>query len=207
MELIINKKGKKYNYHELQLFNRNDNLHLSCINNVLSDAECDNLINITENLKYKEASLFTINGKEYFDYYTRKSQRCIIDNFDFANKLLQRITNYIPHIYRGKQFHSINERLRFLKYETDDNFNRHSDACYSDESNNISSMITILIYLNENYEGANTTFFTNSNDNKGFSLVPKIGMVCLMDQDIQHEVPPLLNGIKYALRTELMYEN
>jgi hypothetical protein len=34
MELIINKKGKKYNYHELQLFNRNDNLHLSCINNL-----------------------------------------------------------------------------------------------------------------------------------------------------------------------------
>ena len=126
---------------------------------------------------------------------------------NIKKQLLQRIKHYIPHIYRGKQFHSINERLRFLKYETDDNFNRHMDACYSDESNNISSMITILIYLNENYEGANTTFFTNSNDNKGFSLVPKIGMVCLMDQDIQHEVPQLLNGIKYALRTELMYEN
>ena len=206
MELIINKKGKKYNYHESQVFNRNDNLYLSCVNDVFSDVECDNLIDISENLKYKEASLFTKNGKEYFDDYTRKSQRCIIDNSDFANKLLERIKHYIPHIYRGKVFHSINNRLRFLKYDAGGNFKRHSDGCYSDKNNNTMSMITILIYLNENYEGANTTFFNDSRDTKGFSLDPKIGIVCLMDQDIEHEVPPLLNGIKYAIRTELMYE-
>jgi hypothetical protein len=27
------------------------------------------------------------------------------------------------------------------------------------------------------------------------------------DQEIEHEVPHLQNGIKYAIRTELMYKN
>ena len=144
MELIVNKKGKKYNYYESQLFNRDDNLYLSCISNVLSDLECDDLINISEDLKYKGASLFTEKGVEFFDEYTRKSKRCIIDNTDFANKLLERIKHYIPFIYRGKVFHSVNERLRFLKYEDGGNFKRHADGCYSDKNNNTMSMITIF---------------------------------------------------------------
>ena len=59
----------------------------------------------------------------------------------------------------------------------------------------------MLIYLNDDYEGGNTKFLF---DNE-ISIIPKIGLICLMDQNILHEVPKLINGVKYVIRTELMY--
>ena len=66
-------------------------------------------------------------------------------------------------------------------------------------------MITILIYLNDDYQGANTKFFSDSYDKIGLSLKPTNGMVCIMQQNIEHEVPKIERGIKYVIRTELMY--
>ena len=61
----------------------------------------------------------------------------------------------------------------------------------------------MLIYLNDDYEGGNTKFlFDDSNE---ISIIPKIGLICLMDQNILHEVPNIINGVKYVIRTELMY--
>ena len=60
----------------------------------------------------------------------------------------------------------------------------------------------MLIYLNDDYEGGNTKFLF---DNE-ISIIPKIGLICLMDQNILHEVPKLVSGIKYVIRTELMYK-
>ena len=59
----------------------------------------------------------------------------------------------------------------------------------------------MLIYLNDDYEGGNTKFLF---DNE-ISIIPTIGLICLMDQNILHEVPKLINGVKYVIRTELMY--
>ena len=59
----------------------------------------------------------------------------------------------------------------------------------------------MLIYLNDDYEGGNTKFLF---DNE-ISIIPKIGLICLMDQNILHEVPNIINGVKYVIRTELMY--
>ena len=59
--------------------------------------------------------------------------------------------------------------------------------------------------MNEDYEGGCTTFFANVDDKKGLSLKPKTGMISLMDQEIGHFVPELTKGIKYVIRTELMY--
>jgi len=50
-------------------------------------------------------------------------------------------------------------------------------------------------------------FYQDSNDEEGLTMAPEIGMLCLMDQEIEHEVPHLQDGIKYAIRTELMYKN
>ena len=48
--------------------------------------------------------------------------------------------------------------------------------------------------------------FSSTEDKIGLSLVPQLGMVCLMDQSIEHQVPEISKGIKYVVRTELMYK-
>jgi hypothetical protein len=170
---------------------------LLCIENVFSEIECNNLIKLSENNGY-----YSLNIDEY-DINYRSGFRSIIYNISFAKTLEEAIINYIPQTYNNMKYNSINPQFRYLKYDNSGHFNRHSDHPYS--TNKIISTITILIYLNNNYEGGYTTFYKDINDKKGIIIIPKIGMICLMDQTIGHEVPELKKGIKYIIRTELMY--
>lgn len=177
---------------------------LQSIHNVFSEKECTDLINVIEKLGFNKASLFTdVDGKEHYHTDVRNSMRKIIDNHDFAQLLEERIYKYIPKTYNDLEYHSINYRFRFLKYEKGGFFARHKDNNYKNKE--CISLITILIYLNDDYEGGYTTFFANVDDKEGFSLKPKTGMISLMDQEIGHYVPELTDGIKYVIRTEIMY--
>ena len=180
--------------------------HLQIIEDVFTKEECDKMIEASEKNKYTQAGLYTDGyGNEHFFLDKRKSERSIIDNQDFSKFLYRKIFKYLPKKYNNIKIHSINNRFRFLKYNIGDYFIRHRDTNYQSPDGSI-SLITILIYLNENYEGAYTTFFSDPDDFSGYILKPKIGMVCLMDQSIGHEVNSLINGTKYVVRTEIMYK-
>lgn len=177
---------------------------LQSIDNVFSEKECNDLINVIEKLGFTKASLFTdVDGKEHYHTDVRNSMRRIIDCHDFAKLIEKRIYKYIPKTYNNLEYHSINHRFRFLKYEKGGFFDRHKDNNYKNKES--ISLITILIYLNEDYKGGYTTFFSGVDDKEGFTLKPKTGMISLMDQEIGHCVPELTKGIKYVIRTELMY--
>ena len=177
---------------------------LQSIDNVFSEKECNDLINVIEKLGFTKASLFTdVDGKEHYHTDIRNSMRRIIDCHDFAKLIEKRIYKYIPKTYNNLDYHSINHRFRFLKYEKGGFFARHKDNNYKNKES--ISLITILIYLNEDYKGGYTTFFSDVDDKEGFTLKPKTGMISLMDQEIGHFVPELKKGIKYVIRTELMY--
>ena len=177
---------------------------LQSIYNVFSEKECCDLINAVEKTGFTKASLFTdVDGKEHYHTDVRNSMRRIIDCIDFAKLIEKRIYKYIPKTYNNLEYHSINHRFRFLKYEKGGFFARHKDNNYKNKES--ISLITILIYLNEDYKGGYTTFFSGVDDKEGFILKPKTGMISLMDQEIGHCVPELTKGIKYVIRTELMY--
>lgn len=177
---------------------------LLSVKNVIEPHICKNIIDITENIGYKPVSLYTDkDGVEHFDDNSRKGLRCIIDDYNFANKLEEIIFEYIPKTYNNMKYDSINPRFRYLKYDNCGYFARHSDSPYTVDGK--TSLITILIYLNSEYTGGYTTFFKDVDDRRGFILVPETGMICLMDQTIGHKVPPIIKGIKYVVRTELMY--
>lgn len=200
---IINKKGKKYDYLSSYDVPANLDLMSKCVDDVFSLIECKKIIEISESVGYINASLFEKNGKQFFYTDIRDSLRCIIDDPEFALVLEQRIQHLIPSKYRGKKYHSINPRFRFLKYnDTSHHFTPHQDGCYSTDK--IMSMITILIYLNDDYIGARTSLNKDIKTIIG-EIEPKPGLVYMMDQDILHSVPNLINGTKYVIRTELMY--
>jgi hypothetical protein len=174
-----------------------------CIDGVFTEFECADLIRLTENQGYTKATLFDENNVEYDVPDYRKGLRCIVDDEQFARILEERILHLIPKMYMSNKYHSINPRFRCLKYdEPSHHFEPHCDGCYSTE--NHMSMITILIYLNENYEGAKTSLHSDEETIIN-QIIPKTGMVYLMDQEIFHSVPNLISGTKYAIRTELMY--
>lgn len=203
---IINKSNKSYSYLSGEEVDLPTKQYLAIIRGAFNYTDCAKLIKYTENIGYKPASLHTDRyGVEHVYTEIRKSLRCIVDDKYFANVLLKRIIHVVPMKFKDKDFHKINIRLRFLKYETGDFFTRHQDGTFTD-SDGSTSMITVLLYLNDDYTGANTRFFKDGRDGTPNEIKLETGMVVLMDQDIYHDVPPLLTGFKYVMRTELMYK-
>ncbi|KAI1307347.1 hypothetical protein EDD11_004494 [Mortierella claussenii] len=76
------------------------------------------------------------------------------------------------------------------------------------------SRLTFLVYLNDEFEGGGTTFFTPSAD-VGFmdarAVSPRAGSVLCFPHgeaagSLLHEGSPVLNGAKYIIRADVLYE-
>ena len=75
------------------------------------------------------------------------------------------------------------------------------------------SRLTFLIYLNDNFEGGNTTFFIPAKEQEGvlnaFPVMPSRGCVLVFPHGTctapLHEGSPVLKGCKYVIRTEVEY--
>ena len=75
------------------------------------------------------------------------------------------------------------------------------------------SRLTFLIYLNDNFEGGNTTFFIPAKEQEGvlnaFPVKPSRGCVLVFPHGTctapLHEGSPVLKGCKYVVRTEVEY--
>lgn len=172
------------------------------ISDVFSVEECSAVIQIAENAGFVQASFFT--DKDGTEHYSeiRKSERCILDSKAFAAEMFRRLLPHLPAEVNGCKLTGVNERLRILKYGPGDEFQLHSDGSYTSPIDGSYSVLTILLYLNEGYEGGFTTFLDNGS--AYVELVPHVGMVTLQEQPLLHLVPPLKKGVKYVLRTEVM---
>ena len=142
----------------------------------------------------------------------RNNERCILDSVEKANMIWERIKDYIPDIWKHPRLHTecqvvgLNERLRFLKYGPGEYFAPHQDGKYVRPDGSEESFITIQLYLNEGFEGGNTTFMSLCNG-ENVGVVPKIGRVLVFQHDITHEGSLLVQGTKYSMRTDIMYKS
>lgn len=93
----------------------------------------------------------------------------------------------------------LNERFRCYKYGADEEFRRHQDFAheYSDTKR---TFLTVLIYLNEGYAGGETSF-------DDFCVKPKLGMLAMFPHELEHEGCKIVSGVKFTLRTDVVYES
>ena len=56
-----------------------------------------------------------------------------------------------------------------------------------------------MIYLNEEFEGGETSF-------DDVTIRPKTGTALCFIHELKHEGCPVKNGIKYALRSDIIYK-
>lgn len=71
--------------------------------------------------------------------------------------------------------------------------------------------LTVLVYLNDGYEGCATTFYPPgaacAADARGaLAVPPAVGAALVHDHRVPHAAPPLLRGRKYVLRTDVLYQ-
>ena len=183
------------------------------IKNVLNEDECSSAIKICEKHGFEPA---TINaGVQILATDYRNSFRCIIDSPRTALLLWKRIRASLPEaFFQGEtQAVGLNERLRFLRYSPGDYFAPHYDGAFrrnnsAGEREGEISKATIMIYLNDGFEGGKTDFphpRATSSIDVDVAYTPEGGSALIFDHKVLHAGAPVTKGTKYAIRTDIMF--
>ena len=173
----------------------------------LSAAECEAYIQLGENIGYEEAPVSTAAGMVMIKD-VRNNDRVMLDDPQRAAELWQRVRPFVPPRFKKKwQPVGLNERLRFYRYDPGQQFDWHRDGCF-ERANGERSFFTFMIYLNEGFEGGETSFLDKGQPVHAFepfAVSPRTGMALLFHHPIAHKGEPVLRGRKYVLRTDVMF--
>jgi prolyl 4-hydroxylase len=167
---------------------------------VLTRRECTSWIQTGEELGFTAAPITTLCGFMLAPE-VRNNTRVVFDDQSLANELWQRLTPWIPG-QRGQRAVGLNERLRIYRYTSAQYFRWHRDGSFV-RSERERSLLTLMIYLNGDFEGGTTDFDVKI---KTFSVVPGAGSALLFEHSLLHQGAPVRTGTKYVLRTDVMFE-
>jgi predicted 2-oxoglutarate/Fe(II)-dependent dioxygenase YbiX len=170
--------------------------HIYTIDNFWTTHECIDFIAKSEDIGYEPAKVGTANVQVVMEG-VRNNERVIYKDMQLADSLWQQLKPYAPEKIGNSIAVGLNELFRFYKYQPGQKFKKHRDQSYVRE-NGEASYYTFMIYLNDNYKGGETTF----ND---IVIKPKQGMALLFFHDLEHEGSAVMQGIKYVLRTDVMF--
>ena len=198
--------------------------------NVLSQSECEQMIRLTESLGYlKDAAVSLPREIRHNDNIT-----VVVD--DATERLLwqrvEHLVNQHLEIFDHKKPLGLNTRFRFYRYNVGDYFHFHIDGdwpgsrvygetlitnAYDDRY----SKMTFLILLNDDFTGGATRFRVNANNphspaRRGepaldVDIRTPIGGVLLFPHGPHplhcvHASVPITQGVKYIIRTDLLFE-
>lgn len=188
-----------------------DGLFAVLLPNVFSKEECKALIEQYESEgQFSPATINVGGGKQEVHTEVRNHSRFLIDDAQFANEILwERIRSIVETEY-SKYCSDVpvglNERLRVLRYEKNEYFNAHYDLMHRNRETGTYSLLTVMLYLNETFTGGTTVFLDENNIKIKVPIIPETGAVLIFDQDIYHKGEVLEEGIKYVLRTDVMFQ-
>lgn len=149
-----------------------------------------------------------------------------IEDHDMAATIFERIAPFIPeHIIPGWTAVGVNESFRILKYLVGEDFPVHVDPDYSRPYGHPQygevSFLTLIVYLNGDFCGGHTVFYDDAgsdkinNDNANTNLCkygsecnkikPATGTAVMFKHDTYHASENIESGVKYALRTDVMF--
>jgi hypothetical protein len=173
------------------------------IDNLLTQKECEDFIIFSENMGYVEAEVSFAEGAKMMKGL-RNNYRLFYEDRQLAKDLWVKLAPFCPqnldnNLNNSKKIiqNGINEQFRFYKYEVGQRFKRHIDGRFTRNAQE-QSRITFMIYLNDDFEGGETTF-----DN--LQIIPKAGTALCFIHEVKHEGSAIKGGIKYVLRSDVMY--
>jgi len=143
------------------------------LDNVFSPEDCRKLYSVTGGSledysgNWEAAQINAGGDKQYLDTSYRNSGRILVDTFDMAEWIHEKIYPYLTEIHQldnasrhfvpmkeeataRARLYGLNERLRFLKYEPGSFFKKHCDGLYSTPD--------------ESLEGGSTRIFSHKDD-------------------------------------------
>lgn len=139
-----------------------------------------------------------MGGRQMMSKGVRNNDRLMIFDNDLAENLFQKAVKFLPQTHEDYSVLDFNEMFRIYKYSSGQRFKMHRDGSYI-RNENEKSFYTFLIYLNDDFEGGETEF------ENLFTVAPKKGSALVFYHPLRHEGKTLISGLKYVLRTDVMY--
>ena len=171
------------------------------IQNFLTKEECDFIISVGEDSGlHQMKSSRILNGKvveEYVEYGGNKRMGGYFTDDLLLDSRIKSISDKILSIsnelnpFNGVTYSSI------PKYS----FNRYSDGDFLDwheDKHEVinGATITLIIQLNDNYEGGLVKYTMNKEE---YSVPKEMGSVFIFDSNITHSVDKIESGLRYSL--------
>ena len=175
------------------------------IHGFLSGEECAALIQRSESLRYEPGTVADVVIEE-----VRNNERVIVDDVSLATDFFRRAEPSLPAVIDGHGLVGFNERWRFYRYGPGQTFKPHRDGSFMRIKSWEESQMTFMIYLNDGMVGGETRFFSDMEQafrqRPYLSVQPKRGMALAFIHSIWHEGAMVQSGLKYVLRTDVMYK-
>jgi len=169
------------------------------IPNFLTGEECSGFIQYAEDQGFEEALIQTRAVGQVMNKDIRDNDRHIWDARDLATQLWVLVKEYVPEEVDGWYAHGLNERFRIYRYKDGQQFKVHPDGSFKRDAHE-HSKITLLIYLNDNFDGGSTEFV-----NPYETIEPEAGKMLLFSHGQLHKGNSVPKGTKYVFRTDVMY--
>jgi prolyl 4-hydroxylase len=167
------------------------------IEDFLTPQECDYYIELANGEVFEEAKI-NMYGHQLMNKGVRNNDRLMIFDNELAKNLFEKAVGFLPQTHDDYKVLDFNEMFRIYKYSPGQRFKMHRDGSYI-RNENEKSFYTFLIYLNDDFEGGETEF------ENLFTVTPIKGSALIFYHPLRHEGKTLISGLKYVLRTDVMY--
>mmetsp|Transcript_39663 Transcript_39663/g.98879 ORF Transcript_39663/g.98879 Transcript_39663/m.98879 type:complete len:286 (-) Transcript_39663:131-988(-) len=190
------------------------------LSNVLTKVECDQLRALSE------AMGFTPDAPVSLARNIRRNENCVwIADDSLWRPIWERVAAHMPPPPRGwGPVVGLNQRWRLYRYGVDDIFKMHTDGAWPgsavdgqgrlvrDIYGDRFSQLTFLIYLDDDYDGGETTFFVPESRSSGqlhSVSVPQGSVLCFWhgehELSLLHEGSLVTRGVKRIVRSDVLY--
>ncbi|KAJ1325330.1 prolyl 4-hydroxylase [Microdochium nivale] len=201
--------------------------NLSMMRDVLSTDECKSIVAACEKVGFLPDAPLRDDGAEAS--ILAHNVYWMVDQA-FHDTLWNRVKTFIPAALEGRKARGINRRFRVYRYVPGAEYRCHFDGAWppsgvhpktgkyiydaSPPEAKQSSLFTFLVYLNDDFEGGETTFFTPSLREgviNAYPVRPVMGSIALFPHGeskgaLLHEGTGVTKGAKYIIRTDVEYD-
>lgn len=175
------------------------------VSGLYSSAECFEILDGVRDAEWLPGTVNRSSGREV-DRRSRDNLIAIVRDPKIGESLWGRIAPHVPATMtsgwhgprRTVTACGLFEPLRVYRYEVGHHFGLHSDQSYS--RGNAHSLLTLLVYLDEGFEGGQTAF-----PDEQQSIEPRTGDALWFQHAVLHEGKPVTKGTKHVLRTDVLY--
>lgn len=129
----------------------------------------------------------------------RNNARVMFDDLDLAARLFARLAPLVPPALCGLAPVGLNERFRGYRYTPGQRFAPHYDGAFIRDARE-RSLLTFLLYLDDGCVGGATGFLHHD-----VEVAPARGAAVWFQHALLHEGAPVQAGVKYVLRSDVMY--